>query len=225
MDSLNLIKKIKNDKYSLFFKKGNIFQFNNILLIISILINIWAIYMIFNLKNNLNKIKYELSIFSLYNTSNHQNIINIITKILSQNRDSLIKDIIYYFKKQLENKIFINRTKDENNTLIKEYMKQQNNFCDYSSKFINHKYEELLKLTNFSFKGLFYQLYVYKKYDNYISNNIIRKGKYEEPHMSNFLNALKYYSKKNHILNNKDIFILDIGGNIGAHTTFLGKFI
>ena len=30
--------------------------------------------------------------------------------------------------------------------------------------------------------------------------------------------------KKKKILNKKDIFILDIGGNIGAHTSFLGRF-
>ena len=42
--------------------------------------------------------------------------------------------------------------------------------------------------------------------------------------MSNFLDALKYYAEKNNIVNNEDIFMLDIGGNLGAYPSFLGKF-
>lgn len=42
--------------------------------------------------------------------------------------------------------------------------------------------------------------------------------------MSNFLDILKYYSTKNNIKNNEDIFMLDIGGNFGVYPTFLGKF-
>ena len=42
--------------------------------------------------------------------------------------------------------------------------------------------------------------------------------------MTNFLNILIYYGKKNNITNNKDIFMLDIGGNLGAYPSFLGKF-
>lgn len=57
-----------------------------------------------------------------------------------------------------------------------------------------------------------------------MSNGIIQTGKYEPDPMSNFLEALQYYGKKNTILNNKDIYMLDIGGNIGAHTSFIGKF-
>jgi len=38
---------------------------------------------------------------------------------------------------------------------------------------------------------------VYKKSDNYMSNGIIRTGKYEPIHMSNFLDALKYAEKNN----------------------------
>jgi FkbM family methyltransferase len=42
--------------------------------------------------------------------------------------------------------------------------------------------------------------------------------------MSNFLDALKYYAEKNNIIKNEDIFMLDIGGNLGAYPSFLGKF-
>lgn len=225
MDSLNLIKIKEKDKYSIIFKKGYLLKTNNILLIISIILKILIIYVMLKLINNLNKIKNDLFNFFFNHTSKQQNIRIFISKILAKNKDNLIKDINYNIKNQLENKIIINKKVYENkSSIIEEYKKQQNNFCDYSNKYINNKYEELLKLTNFSFKGLSYQLYVYKKYDNFISNYIINKGKYEESPMLNFLKALKYYSKKNNILNNKDIFILDVGGNIGAHTAFLGKF-
>ena len=40
-----------------------------------------------------------------------------------------------------------------------------------------------------------YKIYFYKKLDNYMSNEIMRTAKYEPYHMSNFLDALKYYGK------------------------------
>lgn len=124
-------------------------------------------------------------------------------------------------KKEKYNKIFEKKNDDN---IIENYVKQQNKFCDSFTNYNNSKYEELIKLSNFSFKGLSYQIYIYIKNDNHISNRIIKTGKFEPNAMSNFLKALKYYGKIKNILNNKDIYVLDIGGNIGAHTSFLGKF-
>lgn len=126
----------------------------------------------------------------------------------------------------IENKIYsksINKF-NYNKNIIQQYLIQQNNFCDYPNKFYNHQYENLIGLTNFSFRGISYQMYIYKKYDKYISNGIKRTGKYEPFHMSNFLDILIYFGKKNNIKNNRDIFMLDIGGNIGEYSSFLGKF-
>jgi len=95
--------------------------------------------------------------------------------------------------------------------------------CNSPNKYFNQQYEELIRLAKFSFKGLSYQMYVYKKNDNSMSNFIIQKGFYEPRHMSDILNALIFYKIKNNIINNKDIFVLDIGGNIGQYTSFLGK--
>ena len=111
-----------------------------------------------------------------------------------------------------------------NQNILQVYKEKQNNFCENPDKYYNHQWEDLIGLTNFSFKNISYQIYVYKKYDNYMSKGIIRSGQYESKHMSNFLEALKYYSKVNKITNNKDIFILDIGGNIGTYPSFLAKF-
>ena len=38
------------------------------------------------------------------------------------------------------------------------------------------------------------------------------------------LKVLQYYGKRKNIINNKDIFMLDIGGNIGWYPSFLGRF-
>ena len=57
-----------------------------------------------------------------------------------------------------------------------------------------------------------------------MSKEIIKTAKYEPAHMSNFLDALKFYGKKNKINKNEEIFMLDIGGNLGVYPSFLGKF-
>ena len=111
-----------------------------------------------------------------------------------------------------------------NNNIMKEYIERQKNFCQYPEKFYNQEYEKLIKLTNFSFRNISYQMYVYNKVDRYISNMIIRTHQYENIHMSNFLDILIYYGKKNNIKKNEDIFMLDIGGNLGVYPLFLSKF-
>ena len=67
-------------------------------------------------------------------------------------------------------------------------------------------------------------MYVYKYLDNYMSNEILATGMYEPYHMSHFLDILKYYGEKNNILKNEDIFMIDIGENMGAYPSFLGRF-
>ena len=49
-------------------------------------------------------------------------------------------------------------------------------------------------------------------------------GAFEKEPSINIFNALKYYKTKNHIINNKDIYMLDIGGNIGWYPSFLGRY-
>ena len=82
-----------------------------------------------------------------------------------------------------------NYNKNDNNR-IEDYIRFQNDFCNYPDKFYNQEFEQFIKLTNFSFKNVSYQMYVYKKKDNYMSNEIIRSAKYEHSHMSNILEAL-----------------------------------
>ena len=67
-------------------------------------------------------------------------------------------------------------------------------------------------------------MYTYKRFLDGMSKEIIDTSKYEPMHISNFLDALKYYGEKKNIKKNEDIFMLDIGGNLGVYPTFLGKF-
>ena len=83
-----------------------------------------------------------------------------------------------------------------NNDIIQEYIKTQNNFCNNPSKFLNQQFEELIKLTNFSFRNISYKMYVYKNSDTFLSNRIMKTGVYEPKHISNFLDILQYYGKK-----------------------------
>ena len=196
MDSLKLME-TSNKNYSFIKNKyRKRFQFNAFLYIILFILYFYIIYFLFKIKNSIGQISYLISnLNTFFNYSK-----------------SLIKDI--------------NNTNEKGETNIHflgEYIKRQNDFCDNPNKYIVSSYEELIKLTNFSFKGLSYQIYVYKKYDKYMSNNIIKTAMYEPIPMSNFLEALQFYSEKKKIINKKEIFMLDIGGNIGAHTIFIGK--
>jgi FkbM family methyltransferase len=65
-------------------------------------------------------------------------------------------------------------------------------------------------------------MYIYKQED-YISNNIIKEKSWESKDTKMLIDALNYYSSLKNIKND-DIFILDIGGNIGWHSIFLGKY-
>ena len=132
-------------------------------------------------------------------------------------------------KFEIDNKSNVNKSYksfniNNNNLIIEEYIKRQKNFCNFSHKFYNKKFEKLIKLANFSFRNISFQMYTYKESMDWMSRMIIKTAKYEPKHMSNFLDALKYYGGKNNIKKNEDIFMLDIGGNMGVYPSFLGKF-
>ena len=207
MDSLNLIsskiiEKFSNSHYDENRKK--LIKFIIIVLAILFISNIFTTYFVFNLNKKVNilNINYELSYTSKSNLKN---------KIEINNKSNI-------------NKIDRPFIKNNNNNIIEEYIKRQKNFCNYPDKFYNQKFEELINLTKFSFRNITFQIYTYKKRIDGMSKEIIKTAKYEPNHMSNFLDALKYYAKKNNIIKNEDIFILDIGGNLGVYPSFLAKF-
>lgn len=125
----------------------------------------------------------------------------------------------------LKNNNVISRNKDNSriNNIIEQSFFEQINFCNNPYSYLNQEYENIIKLTDYSFKNISYQMYIYKEKDNFMSNSIMRTKKYEPKVMSNFYDILQYYKIKKNILNNKDLYILDVGANIGAYPSFLGK--
>ena len=64
-------------------------------------------------------------------------------------------------------------------------------------------------------------MFVYEA-DDYVSEQISIKGKWESNETESFFLALIFYKNKKNISKN-DIYILDIGGNIGWYSLILGK--
>ena len=101
------------------------------------------------------------------------------------------------------------------------YIKQQNDFCDKQK--LNKLIEDQIMLQEVNLSGISYLMYIYKN-KNFMTRGFTESKSYEKKETINILNALQYYGKKKKITNNKDIFMLDIGGNIGWYPSFLGRF-
>ena len=81
----------------------------------------------------------------------------------------------------------------------------------------------MIKLTDFRFNNIEYKIYVYKEGDNHMSNFIIKTKGYDINEMTNFYDALEYYRKSKNILNKKDIYMLDLGANLGIYPSYFGR--
>ena len=54
-----------------------------------------------------------------------------------------------------------------NETINKQYIKFQNDFCKKNDKNVNKEIENTLKITNVNFNGINFDMYVYKGEDNF----------------------------------------------------------
>ena len=117
--------------------------------------------------------------------------------------------------KEIINKLNIN--------ILESYINEQKDFCTNPKKYYNKLIEDQIKLQNINLNGISYQIYIYKD-NNFMSSDLNLYKSYETNETINILKALEFYKLKNNIFNNKDIFILDIGGNIGWYPSFLGRF-
>ena len=143
---------------------------------------------------------------------------NIIFSIITITINMIvIISIIYLFKSKN------NINKDLNFNIIEPYIKSQKDFCQNSDKYINEKYEKELVLFDVKINELKYQLYIFNS-SNYLFYNLKKKGAFETTISNNIIKALKFYSEKKNITNNKDIFMLDIGGNVGWYPSLLGRY-
>ena len=106
--------------------------------------------------------------------------------------------------------------------IFTEYMKNQNYFCNNQNLFYNENFEKNIKIVDVKFLNITYNMNVYIKNDG-ISSNLMIKKAWEKEETENILNSLNYYSNKKNI-KNKDLYIIDIGANIGWYSILLGKF-
>ena len=105
--------------------------------------------------------------------------------------------------------------------LIDNSIKEQNDFCNNKSK-DNNIFEEKVKLAEVDFNNKLFNMFVYKNPAS-TSYSIQSTKKYESIETINILNALNYYSKKTKI-KNEDIYIMDLGANVGWYSFYLGKY-
>ena len=96
------------------------------------------------------------------------------------------------------------------------------NFAINESKYYNLEYEKRLKKTFVTYLGKDFMMYVYK-YQDIVSRQISDLKVWEADETRILLKALDYYSSKKNI-SKQNIYVLDIGSNIGRYTFYLGKY-
>ena len=179
------------------------------------------------------KIEYNKNHIIKTNTNKFSNYVKFIDLKLIILLSILISNlyIVYLFRsmnnfKSLFPKSFISENSekvDKAENIINKSFLIQKDFCENPNKYVNNQYENMINLTDFKFKDIDYKLYVYKEGDNHISNSIIRKKGYDAKEMNNFYDVLEYYQKKNNIFDKKDIYMLDLGANLGVYPSYFGK--
>ena len=108
-----------------------------------------------------------------------------------------------------------------NESVLQEIKKSQMEFCYNQTKYKKKKFEKHIKLANASLLDKRFYMYIYDNQD-IVSYYINLVKNYEATETIKLVNALKYYSSLKKI-SNDDIYILDIGANVGWYTFFFGK--
>ena len=111
---------------------------------------------------------------------------------------------------------------DENNILA-FYKKKLEDFCNNQDKYINNEIEKEIKLFDVEINGTSYQMYS-TKIPIGLSSDLSSYKAYEKKETLNILEALKFYGNKMNIKDNKDIYMIDVGGSAGWYPSFLGRF-
>ena len=112
--------------------------------------------------------------------------------------------------------------KEFNQKMMEKYKYEQYYFCENIYSFYKKEFEKKIRLVDVNFNDQKYNMFVYDK-DDIVSNSIIRRKTRKSRETNRLLNALKFYSNKTNI-KNKDIYFVDIGGNIGWYSILLGRY-
>ena len=135
-------------------------------------------------------------------------------KILLKKDNNTSLNHYNYFQNEENDKIFTEMDRQK-------HIKQQNLFCQNLINNNNTKIEDKIKMVNIKFSNSNFDMFVYKSND-FLSNAISGSGSWETKETNNLLSLLDYYSRKKNIERN-DIYVLDIGANIGWYTFILGN--
>lgn len=108
-----------------------------------------------------------------------------------------------------------------NEKLNQKYLEKQLLFCQNQIFFKNTLLEKKIKLVNLIFGNQNFGMFVYKKND-IVSTEISRSGNWEFNETNFILSSLIYYAQKKNI-SKTDIYVVDIGANIGWFSIVLGK--
>ena len=186
-----------------------------------------------NILNNNHKfiknknIKYSLKLFIIFIVLFvlFDIIINIKIFNFSIKSNVKLENILLKLKNDMNKEIiglkeFI-KIKEFNEVINEKFKQKQINFCNNISKYLNKDFENQIKLSEVHFNNITYNMFVYKEND-IVSNTISDNHHYEKDETYNILDGLNFYSKKKNLINN-NIYIIDVGGNVGWYTLILGK--
>ena len=172
-------------------------------------------------------IKYSLKLFIIFIVLFvlFDIIINIKIFNFSIKSNVKLENILLKLKSDMNKEIiglkeFI-KIKEFNEVINEKFKQKQINFCNNISKYLNKDFENQIKLSEVHFNNITYNMFVYKEND-IVSNTISDNHHYEKDETYNILDGLNFYSKKKNLINN-NIYIIDVGGNVGWYTLILGK--
>ena len=114
------------------------------------------------------------------------------------------------------------KTDDFNEIKNEEYLKKQNYFCENQNKYYNQEYEKKIKLEKVNFNNIIFNMFIYRNND-VVSNFLSTTKVWEQNETDNIIKALAYFSRKK-ALTEKDIYIIDVGGNVGWYSFLLGRY-
>ena len=124
----------------------------------------------------------------------------------------------------LYNKISVNNNQYQIFTqIINQKQKEELNFfCDNLNFLSNNEFENQIRKVNVDFNKKIYDMIIFLDSDA-VSNSIAKSKNWESYSTLKILEALNFYTNKTH-LKNEDLYILDIGANIGWYSFYLGKY-
>lgn len=124
------------------------------------------------------------------------------------------KKSMTFSKHQIENEQF-------NEFINNKYKSYQDFFCQNEMIFNNTLIQEKLKIVKAHINNIYFDMFVYKR-NGFVSTSISSSGSYEFNETKSILSSLLYYSDKKNI-SKSDIYVLDIGANIGWYSLTLGN--